>query len=355
MNAVPVTSTTIDVIDLDEWRRGDPDGRARFAAELCSVCHDVGFLLLSNHGLPPNLVDDVFAMARRLFELPVEQKRLIDKRRSRHFRGWEGEGSEYTNGRPDIREQVDLWSEHEPRDPATEPPYLRLLGPNQWLPESVLPGFRHTMQNWFTRLPRLADELLEILATGLGLAPDYFESIFGDERMSLTKLIRYPATPPGQFGVNAHHDTGFLTILATGGTPGLQIERPDGSWEDVPDYPDTLVVNLGEMLQAMTGNYFVATPHRVVAAGERQSVGYFHGPSLDTALTPIDLPARFGDAVAASPRHARAGFMARREETAAGVGDMQSGYRPAVYGEQLWNYFRRSYPEIVAHHYATEG
>ena len=43
--------------------------------------------------------------------------------------------------------------------------------------------------------------------------------------------------------------------------------------------------------------------------------------------------------------------MARKEETDAGVGDMASYYRPATYGEQLWNYFARSYPEIVAHHY----
>ena len=42
--------------------------------------------------------------------------------------------------------------------------------------------------------------------------------------------------------------------------------------------------------------------------------------------------------------------MARKHETEAGVGDMQSDYKPAVYGEQLWNYFSRSYPENVAAH-----
>ncbi len=43
--------------------------------------------------------------------------------------------------------------------------------------------------------------------------------------------------------------------------------------------------------------------------------------------------------------------MARKEETEAGVGDMQSRYRATVYGEQLWNYFARSYPGIMAAHY----
>ena len=101
----------------------------------------------------------------------------------------------------------------------------------------------------------------------------------------------------------------------------------------------------------MTGNYLLATPHRVVAAHPRQSAAYFHGPSLDMPLSPIKLDDRFVTAVANSRRHANAGFMARKEETESGTGDMQSTYQPGVYGEQIWNYFARSYPDIVEKHY----
>ena len=93
------------------------------------------------------------------------------------------------------------------------------------------------------------------------------------------------------------------------------------------------------------------TPHRVITTDIRYSAGYFHGPALDTPLTPLPLDSRFRDAVAASPRHTGAGFMASRNETRSGVEDMQSVHRPSVYGEQLWNYFVRSYPDIVAAHY----
>ncbi len=275
----------------------------------------------------------------------------IDKRQSRHFRGWEAEGSEYTNGRPDIREQVDLWSEHSARPSDIEPAYLRLHGPNQWPSDDLVATFKSTLEQWFGDMAAVADELLSILARGLGLSADYFAQAFGDERMSLTKLIRYPVSPPGQFGVNAHHDTGFLTLLAPGETPGLQIEMSDGSWSDVPVIPGSLVVNLGEMLQAITGSYLLATPHRVVTTQPRQSAAYFHGPSLQMPLQPIGLAPQFAQAVAASPRHTNAGFMALKAETESGVGDMRSGYQPATYGEQLWNYFCRSYPDHVAKHY----
>jgi len=340
----------IPLVDL-EHAFDSAGQRDETAGELGEICHDIGFAVLVNHGIPKTVIDSVFDAARRLFELPLEQKHLIDKRKSPHFRGWEPEGAEYTNARPDIREQVDLWTEHPVCRDNEGPAYRRLLGPNQWPPEDLLPGYRNAVEAWINHAGLLADKIMSLLALSLELDRDYFERLFGDQRMSLTKLIRYPKTPAGQFGVNAHHDAGFLTILAPGTTPGLQVENVDGDWLDVPIVEGGLVMNIGEMLQSISGNYFVATPHRVLSPDARQSVGYFHGPSLDTPLTPLPLAARFTQAVAASPRHARAGFMAQRDETAQGVADMSSPHHPDVYGEQLWNYFARSYPDNVKRHY----
>jgi len=338
--------TEIPIVDLSAI-----DGRSALADEVREICHEVGFFVVTHHGVDPALVRAVFDSMRTFFALPEADKLRIDKRKSRHFRGWEPVGAESTNNRPDIREQIDLWTEWPAHDRHVEPPYLRLLGPNQWLPDAVLPGHRELILAWFRELGALADRLLRLLSEALGLAPNHLSNYFGDEPMSLTKLISYPPTPAGGAGVNAHHDTGFLTVLAAGTTPGLQVENTDGDWIDVPVVPDSFVINLGEIMQAITGNYFVATPHRVITAEPRLSAGYFHGPSLDTRLDPLPLDPRFAGAVAASPRHRDAGFMAARDETEAGVGDMRSTRRPDTYGEQLWNYFARSYPDNMAHHY----
>ena len=38
------------------------------------------------------VLDSVFSVSRRLFDLPLQEKQLIDKRNSRHFRGREEVG-----------------------------------------------------------------------------------------------------------------------------------------------------------------------------------------------------------------------------------------------------------------------
>jgi len=365
---------SLPIISLAAWNSSSPDtttttcsrNKQLLADQVRDICHTTGFFLLQDHGISSDFLREVFDTSQRLFALPLDQKRLMDKSRSPHFRGWESEGSEYTNNRPDHREQVDLWTEHpvhkfdddvdvDDKD-SEQKKYLRLLGPNQWFPDAtILPGLEATMERWFSEARKVADRLMEILAVGLGLDAHHFDAhVFGKQRMSLTKLIRYPPTPVGEAGVNAHHDTGFLTLLACRRTPGLQVERCDGTWMDViPPTDDTLVVNLGEMLQAMTCNYYVATSHRVIVQQpqERFAIGYFHGPSLDTELIPLVVDKKYHDAVQKSPRHSQAGFMASREETQAGVGDMKSSHRAKTYGEQLWNYFRRSYPDNMARHY----
>jgi len=327
---------------------------AAFAQEFTDICHHVGFAVITNHGIAKAHTDAVFDIMHRFFALDEADKRRIDKNNSPQMRGWEPVGAETTDNQPDMREQIDVWTERPLVDPSADaPPYHRLYGPNQWLSNDVLPGHREVSLSWINALAGLADRLMSALAIGLDLAPNHFEQLFGDDTMSLAKFIHYPPTPAGAAGVNPHHDAAFLTVLAPGPTPGLQVQNQAGDWIDVPVIPDSFVINLGEMIQSMTGNYLVATPHRVVTSDERYSAGYFHGPSLDTSLAPLDLDPKFAAAVDASAHHRSAGFMPTPAEANAGTAAMASEHRPTTYGEQLWNYFHRSYPEQMQRHHGS--
>jgi hypothetical protein len=110
------------------------------------------------------------------------------------------------------------------------------------------------------------------------------------------------------------------------------------------------LVKLIHYPQSITGNYFVATNHRVIAADERYSSAYFHGPELGTVLAPLPLDEALTLAVAGSDRHRSAGFMARRNELLDGIRGQTSGSADTS-GQQLWNYFTRSYPDLVRRHH----
>lgn len=341
--------TTIPRVSLAGWR-GDGADRQQFAADLVRICHEVGFFTLVDHGVAARDIEEYFAALEAFFALPDDVKARIDKRQSPHFRGWERVGAELTDNRVDYREQLDLSTENPPYPADVLPAYLRLDGPNQWLPDDVLPGFRTTVTAFLARLAAIADELMGILAVGLELPEDAFRRAFGERPLALAKLISYPPTPPGEAGVNSHHDAGFLTVLLQHRVGGLEALNPDGEWIPVPPSDEAFCINLGEMLQSMTGNYLVATTHRVIATEPRFSSAYFHGPDLRASLAPLDLDPRFAAAVAASPRHRDAGFMARREELLAGDSGTAST-AAGVFGEQLWNYYCRSYPDVVRLHY----
>lgn len=339
--------SAIPEVDLAGWTVD----RNLFAQEVRRICHDVGFFQLVGHGVSAEFIDEHIAQQRRFFALAEHDKLAIDKSLSPHFRGWERVGAELTGGVPDLREQLDLSTEHPVRGLDLDPAYLRLDGPNQWIAEEVLPGFRTHMAEYFVTMGALADRLLEVFSVALGLEPDHLRSRFGERPLSFVKLIDYPPTPPDGAGVNPHHDAGFLTLLLQHDVGGLQVRTPEGAWIGVPPRRDVFVVNIGEMLQEMTGNYFVATTHRVIASEARQSSAWFHGPDLTTRLDPLDLDPCFAEAVAASPRHAGAGFMARRTEIESGIDGIESRAGAGVYGQQLWNYYCRSYPANVARHH----
>lgn len=348
-SAVHDDFTTIPVVDLARWRAGGADAAA-LADEVRTICHHVGFFTLVGHGISQSEIDHYFDTLARFFALTTEQKATIDKVGSRHFRGWERIGSELTNNRVDHREQIDLATEHAVGESDVLPPYWRLHGPNQWPDESLVPGFRATVSGFLARLESLAHELMGVLSVGLGLPVEHLDGVFGDRTLSLAKLISYPPTPPGEAGVNEHNDAGFLTVLLQHDVGGLQARNAKGEWIDVPPTPGAFVINLGEMLQQMTGNYFVATKHRVIAHQARLSSGFFYGPSLDTELHPLPLDPSFAAAVQASERHRAAGFMNTKGDLDAGI-DSINGSGVDVFGQQLWNYYVRSYPDNVRHHY----
>jgi len=342
----------IPIIDLQPWYHGSAAEQDALCDRLRRVCHEVGFFYAVNHGIDESVSAAYLDTVRDFFALPIEYKQAIDKSHSPQFRGWEQLGSELTNNQIDYREQIDIGVEARAIE-HPDPWYLALVGPNQWPDAAALPGFRETVSDYFVRLAELSRQILRIMSRALGLDDSHIERVFGRAPSPYMKLIRYPPTRPGARGVGVHKDSGFLTLLLQDGTPGLEAQANDDRWYTVDPKPGSLVVNTGELLQLITQNYFIATPHRVVnrSPRERFSAAFFYSPDLNTRLDPLPIAPRLIDAARRSPRHRDEGLMASRAEMAAGTGGMQSRVRPAVFGEKYWQRWVRSYPEIARRFY----
>ena len=107
-----------------------------------------------------------------------------------------------------------------------------------------------------------------------------------------TRVIHYPAyTGPiedKQMRIGEHSDYGTITLLwQINNVPGLEVQDLGGAWHPVPYAEDGVVVNIGDLLQRWTNDYFVSTKHRVVNTHidqTRYSMPHFVDPTPGTIV-----------------------------------------------------------------------
>jgi len=137
----------------------------------------------------------------------------------------------------------------------------------------------------------LAQKVLALTAVGLGLENSYFQSRFTDDPHVLFRIFNYSKQSAGTkgWGVGAHTDMGFLTILLQDNKGGLQIQASDGRWIDAPPVEGSFIINIGDMLEFWTRGIYRATLHRVrnTAGTDRLSLSLFFDPNWQAALDPI--------------------------------------------------------------------
>src|SRR5262250_2391669 len=77
---------SVPVIDIAPFLAGSPEGRARVAAQVGRACEEIGFLIVQGHGVPRELVEQMYDVSRRFFDLPLEEKMNVrGPKRSRGY------------------------------------------------------------------------------------------------------------------------------------------------------------------------------------------------------------------------------------------------------------------------------
>ena len=285
--SVPV----IDVAPIVGSGTGD-EVRA-VAAAIDDACRELGFFVISGHGIDPQLRRDLDAAAREFFALPEDTKAAIAMSRAGlAWRGWFPVGGELTSGRPDQKEGIYFGQEHDADDPRVREG--RPLHGANLFPEHPT-ELRRLVLDYIDALTTLGQSVLEAIALGLGLPREAFQANPTADPVVLFRIFHYPPSAPtaDDWGVGEHTDYGLLTLLGQDGNAGLQVHSADG-WVDVPPDADTFVCNIGDMLERVTGGRYRSTPHRVrnTSGAERLSYPFFLDPSWDAVVDRLPIVER---------------------------------------------------------------
>ncbi|MGV3549249.1 isopenicillin N synthase family dioxygenase [Rhizobium sp.] len=286
-------TSELPALNLQRFAKDHPE-RQQALAELRDVARSLGFFYLEGHGLPQARIDEIIALSRKFFTLPIADKLDIEMVRSPYFRGYNRAGLEHTRGKQDWREQVDFGSDRPPQDvTAGDPPWKRLVGPNQF--PAALPELKPVINAWIADVTAIGIRIIEAFAEALGQAPDVFAPIYEAGPNQLLKIIRYPGRDQTETdqGVGAHKDSGFVTILLQDVVSGLQVDDGQGGWIDARPRKGTFVINVGELLEMASNGFLRANIHRVVtppAGSDRLSVAFFLGANLSATVPVLTLP-----------------------------------------------------------------
>ncbi|KAM0142461.1 hypothetical protein ACHAO1_001333 [Botrytis cinerea] len=278
--------TNIPILDLSLAR--SPETKPEFLDQLRHALLEVGFLYLKNVGIPQDLIDNVVEEGVKFFDIPLEEKTKIQMVNAPSFLGYSPLSAEITAHAIDQREQIDLSTPH-PIPTASDPLYYNLLAPNLWPSPTYLPNFRPVFESYIEQMGDVSIFFTSLIAEAIGLPANAFERYFDADQQHKLKVVKYPdlkelglrPEQEGQ-GVGPHKDSMLTSyLLQVGDKKGLQVQNLRGEWIDCPPIKGTLVVAIGQGMEALTKGVCMSTTHRVLSpqygGGPRYSVPFFQG------------------------------------------------------------------------------
>lgn len=282
---------SIPVVDLAAFTQGSESDKKSFVYELGRAYEDVGFVAVKNHGIPEELIDELYKYVQAFFALPAAVKRQYEKAELAGQRGYTSFGKEHAKGSdaPDLKEFYQYGQTVEDDDPvkAEYPANISV---------AEVPQFTPTLFRAYRHFEKSGRSLLSAIALYLGLDEQYFDE-FVINGNSILRAIHYPPItqePKSAIRAEQHEDINLITLLVGASAEGLEILTKQGDWVGVTALPGQIVVNVGDMLQRLTNNRLKSTTHRVVNpprekwGSSRFSIPFFLHPKGSMSLACLD-------------------------------------------------------------------
>ena len=280
----------IPIVDL----RG-PEGGARdpdeVATAVVSALEQRGFMYLRGHALGER-IDAAFSMSREFFAADTDAKARVRYQDAHANFGYQGIEAESLDpaAAPDLKESFTM--RNAPALAAADP---------RWPSHA----FRAQAVDFHAAALAQAQDVLALIARGLGLVPAHFAPLHSGENVTL-RYLHYPAGQvarrPDQLGAGVHTDYGAITLLFQDDVGGLEVCDAQNRWIPASPIEGCVVVNTGDLMERWTNGRLRSTPHRVrpVAGNrDRYSIALFVDPDSSVRIeclpgcSGVDNPARY--------------------------------------------------------------
>ncbi|PWA66066.1 2-oxoglutarate (2OG) and Fe(II)-dependent oxygenase superfamily protein [Artemisia annua] len=220
-------------------------------SSLSLACKEWGFFHIINHGISKELYNKLHFLSNQLFDLPYEQKLKV------------GPSSD-----------IKTYTPHFIASPFFES--IRVSGPDfcasaQSSAEVLLnqskTEFSEVLKEYGSIMRTLSNKIIEMLLMCLG---EDFEKKFESEFRNSEGYLRINNySPPESIekdveGLGMHTDMSCITIVYQDKSGGLQVRSKEGKWMDIDPCAETLVVNIGDLMQAWSNGKLRSSEHRVV-------------------------------------------------------------------------------------------
>lgn len=245
-----------------------PDDRSVEA--LRRACVDTGFFIISNHDIPADTIEAAYEASTRFFARGTEEKALLASHAAGRFRGFMS---------------LDTGIESLSYGAPSNDVFGRSTASEEALELDT------AIANFHAAAIGLCRVLLGGLSLSLRQPRSLFEEMAFREPVTSLALNYYPRSPQNMtyLEVAGHTDVSFFTLVSSIGGDGLQLQRLDGKWLNIPNTRHSFVVNIGDLAERWTNGVYKSTVHRVVRVsdGERHSLAFFNSMDSSAEVTPL--------------------------------------------------------------------
>jgi isopenicillin N synthase-like dioxygenase len=243
----------IRTVDIGRFIHGDDTDKRDFASQLGGALHEIGFAILTGHGVDAALYEEAGRRIEEIFRtLTLDEKMRF---RAERF-GSVNQGyfpiKETSNMHPDLvegwvfcRRAFDDTSSFWPMQEQAEF-FRRIVNAHERL---ILP----VMQSLLMYLgcdAHLFDA--KLTGTNFGLRLNYYPPVSNaDDATGAARLL-------------GHEDIDLFTFLPAPSVEGLQIlNRRNMKWVRIAAPPGSIILNTGDYMQRISNDIFPSTTHRV--------------------------------------------------------------------------------------------